>query len=78
MKRIIEIDNNQGNLIIKYRENGRLYLVTLYAAGLDGEFTRSNWQESEELLMMFDQKDQELILNTLAKSSRTLFFRATN
>jgi hypothetical protein len=80
MRSVIKICQFQGNLKIKYRnnKNHRRYLVTLYAAGLDGEFTREDWKESEELLSLFDKKDQDLILDTLEKSSRTPFFREAN
>jgi predicted HTH transcriptional regulator len=77
IRRIIKIYQFQGNLKIRYKNkrNRRHYMVTLYAAGLDGEFTREDWQESEELFCLFDKKDQDLILDTLEESSQTPFFR---
>jgi hypothetical protein len=75
MRRITKIDQYQGNLRIRYKENRRRDWVTLYAAGLDGEFTREDWQESEELLSLFGQRDQDLILDALAQNSQTPFFR---
>jgi hypothetical protein len=77
-RRIIKIHQFQGKLRIRYRKNHRHYKVTLCVAGLDGEFSRQDWKESEELLSLFDQKDQDLILDALEENSQTPFFRQTN
>jgi hypothetical protein len=75
MKHLIHIKSCQNNLAITYKENGRCIQVTVYSAGLDGEFSRQDWRESEEIITMFDQKDQELILDALAMYGPTPFFK---